>query len=145
MKLNWITTLLVLATIQCPASAYAQVSTRYPFCLQGDDYPGWSNCTFTSYQQCQASASGTFDECLANPWYQAGDNAAPAPDQNTAGPGILPCPSAPHPTEAASFSGVGMLDPESAWTRPAACHSERLRCRHVALKDNMRGYRAVMF
>lgn len=26
-------------------NAYSQASTQYPFCLQGDDYPGWSNCT----------------------------------------------------------------------------------------------------
>jgi len=52
----------------------AQVSTQYPFCLQGDDYPGWSNCSFTSFQQCQASASGTLDECMANPWYRADAN-----------------------------------------------------------------------
>ena len=40
-----------------PAEA---VGTRYPFCLQGDEYPGLSNCTFTSYEQCQATASGRF-------------------------------------------------------------------------------------
>ena len=37
-----------------PAEA---VGTRYPFCLQGDEYPGLSYCTFTSYEQCQATAS----------------------------------------------------------------------------------------
>ena len=37
-----------------PAEA---VGSRYPFCLQGNDSPGLSNCTFTSYQQCQATAS----------------------------------------------------------------------------------------
>jgi hypothetical protein len=63
----------------------AQVSTQYPFCLQGDDYPGWSNCTFTSFQQCQASASGTLDECMANPWYQAGADAATASPQGSTG------------------------------------------------------------
>ena len=40
-----------------PAEA---VGTRYPFCLQGDEYPGLSYCTFTSYEQCQATASGRF-------------------------------------------------------------------------------------
>ena len=60
----------------------AQVSTQYPFCLQGEDYPGWSNCSFTSFQQCQASASGTFDECMANPWYRAGANIAQPPPQD---------------------------------------------------------------
>jgi hypothetical protein len=97
LRPKWMATLLVLAAIQCPASAHAQVSTRYPFCLQGDDYPGWSNCAFTSYQQCQASASGTFDECLANPWYQAGDNAAPPKDSDTGSQALSPLPVGPPP------------------------------------------------
>jgi hypothetical protein len=49
-----------------PAQA---VGTRYPFCLQGDEYPGLSYCTFTSYEQCQATASGRFLTCIANPFY----------------------------------------------------------------------------
>ena len=52
-----------------PAQA---VGSRYPFCLQGNDSPGLSNCTFTSYQQCQASASGRFLYCVANPFYAGG-------------------------------------------------------------------------
>ena len=38
-----------------PAEA---VGTRYPFCITGPEQPGLSNCTFTSYEQCQATASG---------------------------------------------------------------------------------------
>src|SRR5439155_9289659 len=49
-----------------PAEA---VGTRYPFCLQGDEYPALSYCTFTSYEQCQATASGRFLTCIANPYY----------------------------------------------------------------------------
>jgi len=49
-----------------PAEA---VGTRYPFCLQGDEYPVLSYCTFTSYEQCQATASGRFLYCIANPYY----------------------------------------------------------------------------
>jgi len=49
-----------------PAEA---VGTRYPFRIQGNEYPGLSNCTFTSYQQCQASASGRFLYCVENPYY----------------------------------------------------------------------------
>jgi hypothetical protein len=47
----------------------AAVGTRYPFCIQGNDQPGLSNCTFTSYEQCQATASGRFLACIANPYY----------------------------------------------------------------------------
>jgi hypothetical protein len=52
-----------------PAQA---VGTRHPFCIQGDEYPGLSNCTFDSYHQCQASASGRFLYCVENPYYVAG-------------------------------------------------------------------------
>ena len=52
-----------------PAEA---VGTRYPFCIQGDEYPGLSNCSFTSYQQCQATASGRILQCIENPYYDGG-------------------------------------------------------------------------
>jgi uncharacterized protein DUF3551 len=51
------------------AAPAAAVGTRYPFCLQGDEYPGLSYCTFTSYEQCQATASGRYLQCIANPYY----------------------------------------------------------------------------
>src|SRR6201995_6090813 len=57
-----------------PASA---VGTRYPFCIQGDQYPGLSNCTFTSYEQCEATASGRFLYCIANPYFVAGGEPRP--------------------------------------------------------------------
>jgi Protein of unknown function (DUF3551) len=53
-----------------PAEA---VGTRYPFCIQGNEYPGLSNCSFTSYEQCQATASGRLLYCVANPYYNAGE------------------------------------------------------------------------
>jgi hypothetical protein len=54
-------------------SAPAQaVGTRYPVCIQGNEYPGLSGCTFTSFQQCQATASGRFLTCIANPYYGGG-------------------------------------------------------------------------
>jgi hypothetical protein len=58
-----------------PAEA---VGTRYPFCLQGNDYPGLSYCTFTSYEQCQATASGRFLYCIANPYYVTESEPPPA-------------------------------------------------------------------
>jgi hypothetical protein len=57
-------------------SAAAQIS-QYPYCIQGEDNPGWTGCSFNTLQACQASASGTQSECLSNPWYQA--DSAPAP------------------------------------------------------------------
>jgi Protein of unknown function (DUF3551) len=52
-----------------PAEA---VGIRHPFCIQGNDYPGLTNCTFDSYEQCQATASGRFLYCIENPYYVAG-------------------------------------------------------------------------
>jgi len=54
------------------APAHA-VGVRYPFCIQGDRYPGLSNCSYPSYQACLATASGIGQSCIANPYY-VGDN-----------------------------------------------------------------------
>jgi hypothetical protein len=63
-----------------PASA--QTTTQYPFCIQGVDNPGWTGCSFDSFQECEAAASGLEAECLANPWYNAGNNGASDPAAN---------------------------------------------------------------
>jgi Protein of unknown function (DUF3551) len=49
-----------------PAQAYG---FRHAFCIQGDEYPGLSGCSFDSYGQCMATASGRFLTCIANPYY----------------------------------------------------------------------------
>lgn len=60
-----------------PAEA---VGARYPFCIQGDEFPGLSNCTFSSYQQCQATASGRYLTCIQNPFFNPeGDPRAARP------------------------------------------------------------------
>lgn len=66
-----------------PAQA---VGTRYPFCITGPEQPGLSNCTFTSYAQCQATASGRQLWCLANPYFAGGSDADAPP------PGYRPLP-----------------------------------------------------
>ena len=59
-----------------PAEA---VGTRYPFCLQERSTPGGCHeyCPFTSYEQCQATASGRFLYCIANP-YCVGESEPPS-------------------------------------------------------------------
>jgi hypothetical protein len=71
---------LILALLAASGAAFVvaspahAVGTRYPFCIQGGEFPGLSNCTFTSYEQCKATASGRYLTCIANPYYQgAGD------------------------------------------------------------------------
>jgi len=71
---NVILALLAASGLAMVGTAPAQAfGTHYPFCLQGDEFPGLSNCTFTSYPQCQASASGRYLSCIANPYYNPGD------------------------------------------------------------------------
>lgn len=38
-----------------------------PYCLQGRDYGMPGLCEFSSYEQCEATASGTFSYCGINP------------------------------------------------------------------------------
>ena len=50
-----------------PAAAAGRIQDRY--CLQGDDYGYPGNCQFSTYEQCRATASGTFNGCGINPRY----------------------------------------------------------------------------
>jgi hypothetical protein len=72
-----------------PAEA---VGTRYPFCLQGNEYPGLSHCTFTSYEQCQATASGRFLYCIANPYYIGESEPPPSAYRPLSGRALPPAP-----------------------------------------------------
>jgi hypothetical protein len=75
--------LLAASGLAVVATAPAQaVGTRYPFCIQGDEYPGLSYCTYTSYGQCQASASGRNLTCIANPYYIAERDPRPQRGRN---------------------------------------------------------------
>jgi hypothetical protein len=48
------------------------------YCLRGCDF-GYSNCSFSTLQQCQASASGLTAWCETNPYFrQASDVQQPA-------------------------------------------------------------------
>lgn len=59
--------LALFSAIAAAASTAPAQSRDYPYCLQGRSagYPG--DCRFVSFQQCQASASGTGDGCGRNP------------------------------------------------------------------------------
>ena len=43
-----------------------------PFCITGCDFGGGAgDCSFASYAQCQATASGRDATCAANPYFSA--------------------------------------------------------------------------
>jgi hypothetical protein len=85
----------VMMSNSAPAHAYG---TRHAFCIQGDEYPGLSNCTFDTYEQCKATASGQELECIANPYF-AGQSDDPYAYQNRNRqfpPGYVPYPPNPY-------------------------------------------------
>ena len=72
---------LLLAAVAVGAMAsIGAVSTPaeardYPFCIKGSDYlGGLGDCSFDTYQQCQATASGRMAYCDANPYYGSSDS-----------------------------------------------------------------------
>jgi hypothetical protein len=51
----------------CLLGVTAVSAQEFPFCLNSCSY---GNCTFSSLQQCQATASGLDGWCEANPTYR---------------------------------------------------------------------------
>ena len=57
------------------------VAGGMPFCIKGCDFGGGAgDCSFSSYQQCLATASGRDATCAANPYFNA--NAQMQPDRS---------------------------------------------------------------
>ncbi|MFH1344614.1 MAG: DUF3551 domain-containing protein [Pseudomonadota bacterium] len=53
-----------------PSEARQGAAPDNRYCIQGDDFAGGAgDCSFASYQQCQATASGRKAHCGANPWF----------------------------------------------------------------------------
>lgn len=81
MRRILLATIAVSAVVLIGMMPARAVGSRHAFCLQGDEFPGLSNCTFDTYAQCQASASGRFLACVANPYF-AGQSDDPYAYQN---------------------------------------------------------------
>lgn len=66
---------LLALMVGCAASATAAMPAAagdYPYCIKGCDYGGsLGDCSFSSYQQCQATAAGRDAWCAANPYFNA--------------------------------------------------------------------------
>jgi uncharacterized protein DUF3551 len=64
---------MVLAlVIAAAAPAMPAMARDYPYCIKGCDFAaGRGDCSFSSYQQCQASAAGRDAWCAENPTYNA--------------------------------------------------------------------------
>jgi Protein of unknown function (DUF3551) len=69
--------IVLAACIGVVFTAAPAAARDYPYCLQGRDYGYPGSCQFTSYQQCQATASGTFSYCGLNPRFAYGRQPQP--------------------------------------------------------------------
>jgi Protein of unknown function (DUF3551) len=71
------TMFLLLVTVATVTACHsAAMAAQYPFCIRGCDFgAGRGDCSFVSYQQCQATASGRDAWCDANPYYHGNGGA----------------------------------------------------------------------
>ena len=71
---------LMLCCAASVISTLPAAARDYPFCIKGAGYgSAIGDCSFDTYEQCQASASGRDAYCDANPYFNA--NAELQPDR----------------------------------------------------------------
>jgi hypothetical protein len=62
--------LLALSSVAAIDATSSAEARDYPFCIKGREYDQvLGDCSFTTYQQCQATASGRYAYCDTNPYY----------------------------------------------------------------------------
>jgi len=63
---------ILAGAIATLAGAAPAAAIDYPWCVQGREigYPG--DCSYATYAQCQASASGRYAYCAQNPLFAFG-------------------------------------------------------------------------
>ena len=76
--LGWMM-LLGTTTMSVAPAAAQRYDPKYPVCLQRWGQGGGTNidCSFTSLEQCRATASGLSAQCSANPYWPQIDQQAP--------------------------------------------------------------------
>jgi hypothetical protein len=68
----------IWALMAIGAFAAPAVAGGMPFCIKGCDFGGGvGDCSFSSYQQCQATAAGRDATCAANPYFNASAEMLP--------------------------------------------------------------------
>ena len=69
---------LIAIGVMAAIDAAPAAAVSFPFCIKGCDFGGGAgDCSFSSYQQCQATASGRDATCAANPYYNANAELLP--------------------------------------------------------------------
>jgi hypothetical protein len=72
---NLLLAAVALGSVAAIGMTPAPVQARdYPFCIKGADYDSsLGDCSFDSYEQCLATASGRRAYCNINPFYLYND------------------------------------------------------------------------
>ncbi len=70
--MRWAFGALIMGCAASTMGALPAAARDFPFCIKGCDFGGGlGDCSFSSYQQCQATASGRDAYCDANPYFNA--------------------------------------------------------------------------
>ena len=70
--MRWLLVSMVTIGLLTSLSASPAAAEDGAFCINGFNYDGGlGDCSYSSYAQCEATASGTANSCLANPYYHA--------------------------------------------------------------------------
>jgi hypothetical protein len=76
--MRWACWALMVGCAASPMGALPATARDFPFCIKGCDFgAGRGDCSFSSYQQCQAAASGRDAYCDANPYFSANAELQP--------------------------------------------------------------------
>ena len=66
--MRYATLALMALSAACTIDTAPGLAKDFPYCIKGCDFGGGAgDCSFSSYQQCQASAAGRDATCAANP------------------------------------------------------------------------------
>jgi hypothetical protein len=70
---------LIVCCAASMSAALPAAARDFPFCIKGCDFAaGRGDCSFSSLQQCQATASGRDATCAENPYFNAKAELQPA-------------------------------------------------------------------
>ncbi len=77
--MRWSSPALAAIGLMAVIDAASGAAGNSAFCIQGCDFGGGSgDCSFSSYAQCQATASGRDASCAANPYFNGNAALQPA-------------------------------------------------------------------
>lgn len=78
--MRWFLSAMMTIGIVFAIDAAPAVAGGAPFCIKGCDFGGGGGigeCSFATYAQCQATASGRDATCAANPYFSANAELQP--------------------------------------------------------------------